>query len=220
MLRELRAGDYPWVRWALPVTGAPHTRPQGRTLYLSPESPKYSEEMNTREAIALIRTPLIEWAQPQSWCDLGSGSGTFTVALAQLLAPGSTIYAVDYDHGALERVPDQHNRVEIRKIVGDLQSSSLHLPSVAGILMANTLHFIQEQQIFLKRLRSVADRFLIVEYERSKPSRWGPYPVGFERLRQLFSEAGVERVEKLTTKPSRFGGTMYSALAERSRAQS
>ena len=176
--------------------------------------------MNTREAIALIRTPLIEWAQPQSWCDLGSGSGTFTVALAQLLAPGSTIYAVDYDHGALERVPDQHNRVEIRKIVGDLQNSSLRLPSVAGILMANTLHFIQEQQIFLKRLRSVADRFLIVEYERSKPSRWGPYPVGFERLRQLFTEAGVERVEKLTTKPSRFGGTMYSALAERCRAQS
>ena len=93
--------------------------------------------MNTREAIALIRTPLIEWAQPQSWCDLGSGSGTFTVALAQLLAPGSTVYAVDFDHGALERVPDQHNRVEIRKIVGDLQSSSLRLPSVAGILMAH-----------------------------------------------------------------------------------
>lgn len=34
---------------------------------------------------------------------------------------------------------------------------------------------------------------------------------------QLFSEAGVERVEKLGTRPSLFGGTMYSALAERSR---
>ena len=167
--------------------------------------------MNTSEATALIRTPLIEWAQPQSWCDLGSGSGTFTVALAQLLVPGSTIYAVDFDQRALEEIPDQHNRVEIRKIVGDLQSSSLRLPSVAGILMANTLHFIQEQQIFLKRLRSVADHFLIVEYERSKPSRWGPYPVGFERLRQLFTDAGVERVEKLTTKPSRFGGTICNS---------
>jgi hypothetical protein len=58
---------------------------------------------------------------------------------------------------------------------------------------------------------------LIVEYERSKPNRWGPYPVGFERLRQLFNEAGVERVDKLTTRPSLFGGTMYSALAERTR---
>jgi len=184
------------------------------------ESAKYSEEMNTSEATALIRTPLIKWAQPQSWCDLGSGRGTFTVALAQLLAPGSTIYAVDFDQRALEGIPDQHNGVEIRKIVRDLQSSNLSLPSVNGILMANTLHFFQEQLIFLKRLRSVADRFLIVEYERSKPNRWGPHPVGFERLRQLFTESGLERVVKLTTRPSRFGGTMYSALAERPGAQS
>jgi hypothetical protein len=83
--------------------------------------------------------------------------------------------------------------------------------------MANTLHFIQEQQTLLRRLLSVAERFLILEYERLRPSRWGPYPVGFERLRQLFSEAGVERVERLATRPSLFGGTMYSALADRSR---
>jgi ubiquinone/menaquinone biosynthesis C-methylase UbiE len=179
---------------------------------------KYSEQMKLTEATAIIRTPLIEWARPQSWCDLGSGNGTFTMALAQLLTPGSTIYAVDFDQRALEGIPEQHDGVEIRKIVGDLQSSTLRLPSVDGILMANTLHFIQEQQVFLRRLLSVADCFLIVEYERTKPNPWGPYPVGFERLRQLFTEAGVERVEKLATRPSQFGGTMYSALAERSRA--
>jgi hypothetical protein len=85
--------------------------------------------------------------------------------------------------------------------------------------MANTLHFIQEQQVFLRRVLSVTDRFLIVEYEQTKPNPWRPYPVGFERLRQLFTEAGVERVEKLATRPSLFGGMMYSALAERSRAR-
>lgn len=140
------------------------------------------------------------------------------MALAQLQAPGSTIYAVDLDQRALERIPDQRDGVEIRKIVTDLQSSSLRLPSVDGILMANTLHFIQEQQVFLRRLLSVADRFLIVEYERIKPNPWGPYPVGFEKLRQLFTEVGVERVEKVATRPSLFGSTIYSALAERSRA--
>jgi len=181
---------------------------------------KYSEAMKTSEAAALIRTPLIEWGKPQSWCDLGSGNGTFTLALAHLLAPGSTIYAVDFDQRALEAIPDQQNEVGIRKIGADLQSATLRLPSVAGILMANTLHFIQEQQIFLKRLRSVAERFLIVEYERSKPNRWGPYPVDFERLHRLCAEAGIDRVEKLATRPSLFGGTMYSAFAERSRTQS
>jgi SAM-dependent methyltransferase len=125
--------------------------------------------MKITEAPALIRTPLIEWARPQSWYDLGSGSGTFTMALAQLLVPGSTIYAVDFDQRALEGIPDQRNGVEIRKIVMDLQNASLHLPSLDGVLMANTLHFIQEQQVFLRRLLSVADCFLIVEYERSRP---------------------------------------------------
>jgi hypothetical protein len=137
------------------------------------------------------------------------------VALTQLLAPSSTIYAFDLERRTLEGIPDQHDGVEIRKIVGDLQSSSLRLPRVDGILMANTPHFIREQQPLLRRLLS--DRFLIVEYERPRPNRWGPYPVDFERLRQLFSEAGVERVERLATRPSLFGGTMYSALAERSR---
>jgi ubiquinone/menaquinone biosynthesis C-methylase UbiE len=173
--------------------------------------------MKISEAIALIDTPVIEWARPQSWCDLGCGSGTFTTALAHLLAPGSTIHAVDLDQRALDGVPDHYDRVEIRKTVADITSLDLILPSVDGILMANTLRFIREQQIFLKRLQSVADRFLIVEYERSKPNRWGPYPVAFERLRQLFTEAGVERVEKLATRPSLFGGTIYSALAEQSR---
>jgi len=164
------------------------------------------------EATALIRTPLIDWVRPQSWCDLGCGTGTFTTALAHSLAPGSIIHAVDLDPGALEYLPDHYDGVEIRKTLGDIGSPSLRLPPVDGILLANTLHFIQEQQKLMRRLLSVTDRFLIVEYERSKPNRWGPYPVGFERLRQLFIGAGVGRVEKLAMRPSLFGGTMYSAL--------
>jgi hypothetical protein len=134
-----------------------------------------------------------------------------------LLAPGSMIHAVDLDQRALDGVPDSYDGVEIRKTLADIGSPSLRLPTVDGILIANTLHFIRDQQVFLSRLLSVADNFLIVEYERTRPNPWGPYPVGFERLCQLFTEAGVERVEKLATLPSLFGGTMYSALAERSR---
>ena len=169
--------------------------------------------MKISEATVLIRTPLIEWARPQSWCDLGCGSGTFTIALAQSLASGSTVHAVDLDQGALWAIPHEYHGVTIRKVLADLRSPDLRLPSVDGILMANSLHFIQDQHVFLKKLLSVTNCFLIVEYERSKPSPWGPYPVGFERLCQLFNESGVKRVEKLATRRSRFGGTMYSAFA-------
>jgi hypothetical protein len=56
----------------------------------------------------------------------------------------------------LEGTPDQHDGVETRKIVEDMQSSSLRLPPADGILMANTLHFVQEQRELPQQLR---DRF-------------------------------------------------------------
>ena len=64
--------------------------------------------------------------------------------------PGSTIYAVDLDQKALAEIPDLYDGVEIRKVLGDLQSPGLRLPSVDGILMANSLHFIWEQRLFLR----------------------------------------------------------------------
>jgi ubiquinone/menaquinone biosynthesis C-methylase UbiE len=170
--------------------------------------------MKLHEATALIRNPTFQMEHPQFWCDLGCGSGTFTVALAQSLASGSTIHAVDLDKGMLEGISDQYHGVTIRKVLGDLTSPSLRLPSVDGILMANSLHFIQDQDLLLRKLLPVTKCFLIVEYERSKRSPWVPYPVGFERLFQLFGALGVQHVEKMATRRSRFGGTMYSALAK------
>jgi len=58
--------------------------------------------------------------------------------------------------------------------------------------MANSLHFIQNQHLFLKKLLPLIDCFLIVEYERSKPSPWGPYSVGSRTLQQVRSTAGRE----------------------------
>jgi hypothetical protein len=172
--------------------------------------------MKISGAIALIRNPILEQNRIQSWCDLGCGTGMFTLALAQALVSGSTIHAVDLDSKALESIPDEDHGVVIRKVLADLRSPGLRLPSVDGILMANSLHFIQDQLLFIEKLLPLTNSFLIVEYERSKPSPWVPYPVHFEKAQRLFNESGVERVEKLSAQRSRFGGTIYSALAQRS----
>jgi ubiquinone/menaquinone biosynthesis C-methylase UbiE len=102
--------------------------------------------MKISEAMALIRNPTLQQNRTQSWCDLGCGTGTFTMALAQSLASGSTIHAVDLDSKALGTIPDEDHGVVIRKVLADLRSPGLRLPSVDGILMANSLHFIQDQQ--------------------------------------------------------------------------
>jgi hypothetical protein len=69
--------------------------------------------------------------------------------------------------------------------------------------------------LLLRKLAPLTGCFLIVEYERSKPSSWVPFPVGFLDLCELFRATGLERIEKVATLRSRFGGTMYSAFATR-----
>lgn len=170
--------------------------------------------MTTEQAAALLRTPGVEWVRPQIWCDLGCGEGTFTLALASLLAPGSMIHAIDVDARALQKIPERHSGVEIRTHFTDLNSLSLKLPPCDGFLMANVLHFIREQGQLLSRLMRFSQRFLVVEYERSSSSAWSPYPVNFEKLRALFLQAGADVVHQIDARKSRFGGTMYSAFAE------
>lgn len=136
------------------------------------------------------------------------------MALASLLPPGSTIHAIDMDQRALGKVPEIHGGVEIRKVLADVNSLSLRLPCCDGVLMANSLHFVREQAQLLSRLTAVSQRFLVVEYERSSSSVWEPYPMNFQKLCALFREAGADDVHRINSRKSRFGGTMYSALAE------
>ena len=61
--------------------------------------------MYIAEATELIRIDKISGARAQTWCDLGCGTGTFTLALATLLPPGSVIYAIDEDENRCHGFP-------------------------------------------------------------------------------------------------------------------
>jgi predicted RNA methylase len=54
--------------------------------------------MEIQEAVDLLRDAVGD--STGIWADLGAGIGTFTLALAELLGDGSTIYAVDADANA------------------------------------------------------------------------------------------------------------------------
>lgn len=169
--------------------------------------------MKIQEAIALIELGILSEDKPQHWADLGCGNGTFTYALAQLLSPGSSITAVD-------RLPQKlngtaGNNVSIQFQLADISLESLTLPKLDGILMANSLHYIQEKERLVKRLEpyfNTEKQFLIVEYESNTPNRWVPFPITFSKLSTLFDNLGYEVVTKVNERPSSFGGTMYAAL--------
>jgi hypothetical protein len=80
--------------------------------------------------------------------------------------------------------------------------------------MANFLHLIKYQGAFVARLGTLSERLLIVEYDGRVPSQWVPYLLGFSALRGLLLERGFTEIAKVGTRASRFGGEMYSALAE------
>jgi ubiquinone/menaquinone biosynthesis C-methylase UbiE len=174
--------------------------------------------MYIAEATELIRMDKIPGARAQTWCDLGCGSGTFTLALASLLPPGSVIHAIDKDERSLSQIPDRYQDVTIRKKVVDLRERDLSFielggPALDGVLMANLLHFIKRQRSFVAWLRTLSERLLVVEYDGRRPSPWVPYPLSFPALQRLLLERGFTEIAKLGTRTSRFGGEIYSALA-------
>ena len=153
---------------------------------------------------------------PTTWADLGCGTGTFTVALADLLAAGSRIHAMDRDASALRKVPSAHKNVRITTHRGDFASLEWPFDNLDGILMANSLHYINDQDQFIRacepRMTSLR-RFLIVEYDTTEAGRWLPHPVGRARLTELFIAAGYSSPRQLRSRPSVFRrAALYAAV--------
>lgn len=166
--------------------------------------------MTSAEASALIHMPDLPYnGTPQSWADLGSGSGLFTRALLAQLPPGSTVYAIDRD----EVAPPAPGIISRQ---ADFTTHNWQTPLLHGILMANSLHFVRDHKTFLHRAADTllpAARFLFVEYDTNTPNPWVPYPLSFKTLQQLFRSIQLGEAQLLHTMPSRFGGAqLYSAL--------
>jgi SAM-dependent methyltransferase len=162
-----------------------------------------------------------------TWADLGAGEGAFTLALADLLAPGSTIHAVDKDRGALAELERAHARLAKRRplarvvtAVGDF-TRDLALPPLDGVVMANSLHFVKDKAPVLARVRALLKTgapLLLVEYDTDAGNQWVPYPVSFQTWRRLAPLSGFAEPRLLASHPSRFLGRIYSAGSAQQRA--
>lgn len=155
----------------------------------------------------------------QRWADLGCGSGTFTLALADLLPQDSVIHAMDRDASALRRVPRAFKQVTIAHQLADFTDEPLELETMDGILMANSLHYLRDQARFLSALAGLlrpAGVIALVEYDTDTANPWVPYPVSYARLTSLLEEAGFADITRLAERVSVFGqARMYAAYARR-----
>lgn len=175
--------------------------------------------MELQHAIALLSNDWLTKMNAGNWADLGSGNGTFTLALANLLKPGSLIYAVDKDTSALGQISPSTNQVTIEKIKADFSENKLSLKELDGIIMANSLHYIEDKFSFITKAKSwlkPSGCFLIVEYDTNKSNRWVPWPVDFLSLEKLFRSSGFSLINKIAEHSSIFGrSNLYSAMIRR-----
>ena len=174
--------------------------------------------MDHQDLLALVR----DGVEGPIWAELGSGEGNFTLALAELLGAAGTIYSVDRDGPALARQRDRFARGgwppgSYEAIEADF-TSTLALPALDGVLLANSLHFQRDKAPVLELVRGYlkpGGRLLLVEYDAERGNPWVPYPLSFERWKRVAADCGFAHTRRLATYPSRHLGAIYSALSVR-----
>ncbi len=178
-----------------------------------------TQVMDHRDHIGLIR----EGVGPAggTWADLGSGQGAFTLALADLLGPTGTIYSVDRDPRALQvqlsAIERSFPGTTVTPLVADF-TQRLELPPLDGIVMANSLHFERDKTTVLRLVRTYlrpGGRLVLVEYDADQGNPWVPYPLSLRTWLTLATEAGLRDTRHLASVPSRFLGSIYSAVSLR-----
>ena len=155
------------------------------------------------------------------WADFGAGSGAFTLALAELIGPGSELHAIDRDAGALRELA--------RRMAARFPGVALHtraadfarplappLPPLDGLVMANALHYVpsRDQPRVVQLLKGTlrpGGRWLMVEYNVDRGNPWVPHPLSFHTWEALAHQCGFEHVRLLATRPSSFLKEFYSA---------
>jgi len=171
--------------------------------------------------VELIRAG-VEGAGPR-WLELGCGDGEFTLALADLLGGRGEITAVDLDKWALReleaRIEARFPLTTLTTVEGDFERA---VPdgSFDGVLAANSLHFVADVGPVLAAIRArlvPGGRMVLVEYDAEHGNPYVPHPISFERWAGLAAAAGFAPPARIHAVPSRFLGSIYGAVASRSR---
>lgn len=167
-----------------------------------------------------LLAPAISQAQG-TWADLGCGDGVFTYLLCAGLAPGSQLYAVDRDAGALRQLTRnlaaRCPHISLYPTQADF-TQRLDLPLLDGMVLANALHFVQEKEAVLEQLAALLKpgaQLIVIEYNTNRGNYAVPYPLDEDAFLRLAASVGLHKGQIVTRAPSTFLGEMYTGLAWR-----
>jgi len=173
--------------------------------------------MNHQDHVNLIRGGIP--AAGGVWADLGSGTGAFALALADVLAGAGEIYSVDKNGSAL-REQERAMRARFPSAVVHYSTADfaapLDIPPLDGVIIANALHFMRDKARVLQSIKSHLrpdGRLILVEYNADQGNMWVPYPLSYPTWHTLAEHNGFVNTKLLATVPSSFLREIYSALS-------
>lgn len=175
--------------------------------------------MNHADHVALLRGGIESLGGV--WADFGSGTGAFTLALADLIGPTGMIYSIDQDGDALryqerlmrERFPNSIVHYLTTDFTKPLRAG---IPPLDGIVMANSLHFHRRKEPIVGLVKSYLSShggLILVEYNIDQGNYAVPYPISFRSWEELAKQSGFAHTQLLFTRPSRFLKEIYSAVS-------
>ena len=161
--------------------------------------------MRPRDATEMLADSGVKALGPTIWADLGCGDGTFTLALAEVLASGSTIHAMDLDASALREDPfGAPGRTESQRTGEISQHSRGHSPVSMAFSWPTrcTTSKIRRRSFDVRTSNEIAAPVSPRRIRYEPPSRWLPYPVSQTSLAELFERAGYSSIKVLRSRPS------------------
>jgi trans-aconitate methyltransferase len=170
--------------------------------------------LELQEAIELIKPAFTPPQPKQVWAELGCGKGLFTYALATLLRPGSFIHAVDRCRQII-KPSFNGNRIVFHPL--HFNEDILPFAQLDGILMANSMHFVEDKRTLLSRLKKLLrgdGQQVTIEYELDKGNAWVPHPVPQAFLKAQLRESGFTDSCVVGERQSVYAGRkMYASVA-------
>lgn len=175
--------------------------------------------MNHADHVALIKGSISE--PGGTWADFGSGTGAFTLALAEVVGRDAHLYSIDQQHNALRQQEQTMRRtfpeLQVEYIAADY-TKPLDLPALDGLVMANALHFQRHKdgvlQLMYRYLRA-GGRFILIEYNTDQGNFGVPHPFSYESWATMAHRNGFVNTQLLATRPSRFMGEIYAAVSRK-----
>lgn len=135
-------------------------------------------------------------------CDIGAGSGVFTIPAAQLTK--KTVYALDVNDGALATIREKASalgldNVKTVKVSGD----RFDVPDSAAdiVLMVTVLHEIESRQAFAyetARLLKTGGKAAVIEFHKRETPMGPPvwHRIDEEEVMDLFADAGFRAEDR------------------------